>query len=445
MTINDPSDVMTIAFVSIEYPPRLFGGLGAYITDITDAFTGLGHDMIIATPNENNSLPVHEIQGGGEGECNVKDNLDNVKGEIEVFRQQSLSDRDTAELFLSQETWDTWGDMGVDFLCDLLSYNHLAASRIVELMRNGRSIDICVGHDWLDLPAAMTIKKETGIPTIYHVHSTEAGRSLGNLNPQIQRFENRSANYVDALITVSNAMKDELVSMGVPQDKIYVCYNGVDVKRFDPENARPSNISKLRKEYGIGESDRVVLFIGRLEEVKGAAKLVLAMPDVLEKYPDTKLVLVGKGTQEGLIRGMISDNHLESSVLLNTDYLPDDEKIDHYAMSDVCVFPSFYEPFGIVAIEAMAMEKSVVVGARGTSGLREIVVTPPSDNPTGMHVNPHDPQDIAWGITEIFDSGYAKVWGKNGRKRVLEMFTWEVVSRQTLDVYRNVIAKVERV
>ena len=431
MNANNPTDdALTIAFVSIEYPPRLFGGLGAYATDITDAFTGLGHNVIIATPNENNSLPTHEMLGDGA---------------IEVFRPQSLYDRDTLELFLSQETWDTWGDQGVDFLCDLLSYNHIAASRIVELVRNGRSVDICVGHDWLDLSAAMTVKKETGIPTIFHVHSTEAGRSLGNLNPQIQRFENRSANYVDALITVSNAMKDELVSMGLPQDKIYVCYNGVDVKRFDPKNARPSNISRLRKQYGMGEDDRVVLFIGRLEEVKGADKLVLAMPHVLEKHPNTKLVLVGSGTQEGLIRGMIADNGLEDSVVLNTDFLADDEKIDHYAMSDVCVFPSLYEPFGIVAIEAMAMEKPVVVGAKGTSGLREIVVTPPSDKPTGMHVNPHDPQDIAWGINELFDGGHEIEWGKNGRKRVLEMFTWDKVARQTLDVYRDVIAKVKGV
>ena len=429
MSVDNPTnDAMTIAFVSIEYPPRLYGGLGAYVTDITDTFTGLGHDVIIATPNENNSLPTHEIPGNGK---------------IEVFRPQSLPDRDTLELFFSQETWDIWGDQGADFLCDLHSYNHLAASRIVELVRNGRPVDICVGHDWLDLSAAMTIKKETGIPTIFHVHSTEAGRSLGNLNPQIQRFENRSANYVDALITVSNAMKDELISMGLPRDKIYVCYNGVDINRFDPKNARPSNISRLKKQYGIKKNDRVVFFVGRLEEVKGADKLVLAMPDVLVKYPDTKLVLVGSGTQEGLIRGMISDNGLEKSVVLNTDFLADDEKIDHYAMSDVCVFPSLYEPFGIVAIEAMAMEKPVVVGAKGTSGLREIVVTPPSGKPTGMHVNPHDPQDIAWGITELFDGGHEKEWGKNGRKRVLDMFTWDRVARQTLDVYRDVIAKVK--
>jgi len=80
---------------------------------------------------------------------------------------------------------------------------------------------------------------------------------------------------------------------------------------------------------------------------------------------------------------------------------------------------------------------------RGTSGLREIVVTPPSGNPTGMHVNPHDPQDIAWGITTLFESGREKEWGRNGRRRVLEMFTWDTVTRQTLDVYRTVIREVK--
>jgi len=339
---------LAIAFVSIEFPPRIFGGLGAYTTDIITAFTELGHSVMIATPNENGSLPSHET-------------LDGVK----VYRPQSISDRNTLELFLSQETWDIWGDGGVDFLCDLFSYNHLAASRIIQQVRGGQTVDVCVGHDWLDLPAAMTVKKETGIPTIFHVHSTEVGRSLGSPNPQIQRLEGRSTNYVDALITVSSAMKDELVSMGVPRDKIYVCYNGVDVKKFDPGNARKRNVTKLRKRYGINAGDRVILFIGRLEPVKGADKLVLAMPPVLEKYPRTKLILVGSGTREGMVRGIISDHGLEGSVVLNTDFLPDDEKIDHYAMSDVCVFPSLYEPFGIVAIEAMAMEVPVVVGAKG--------------------------------------------------------------------------------
>jgi glycogen(starch) synthase len=425
MVHDTDNNRLSIAFVSIEYPPRIFGGLGSYTTDIINAFTELGHRVVIATPNEGGSLPPYEVV-----DC------------VDVYRPQSISDRNTLELLLSQETWDTWGDQGVDFLCELLSYNHLAASEIIQLVRNGLILDICVGHDWLDLPAAMTIKRETGIPTIFHVHSTEVGRSLGNSNPQIQRLESRSADYVDALITVSHAMKDELVSMGVPKDKIFVCHNGVDVKKFDPSNARKGNITKLRKKYGIKKGDRLVLFIGRLETVKGADKLVQSMPQVLEKYPATKLVVVGSGTQEGLIRSIISDKGLESSVLINTDFLADDEKIDHYAMSDVCVFPSFYEPFGIVAIEAMAMGKPVVVGARGTSGLREIVITPPSDKPTGMHVNPHDPQDIAWGINMLFESRHEKEWGNNGRERVLEMFTWDTVARRTLDVYREVIYQV---
>ncbi|MBN1134157.1 MAG: glycosyltransferase family 4 protein [Methanosarcinaceae archaeon] len=425
MAYDIDNNHLSIAFVSIEYPPRIFGGLGAYTIDIINAFTELGHRVVIATPNEGDSLPSYEVV-----DC------------VDVFRLQPISDRNTLELFLSQETWDTWGDQGVDFLCELLSYNHLAASEIIKLVRNGEILDICVGHDWLDLPAAMTIKRETGIPTIFHVHSTEVGRSMGNSNPQIQRFESRSADYVDAIITVSHAMKDELIFMGVPKDKIFVCYNGVDVKKFDPAKARTGNIAKLRKEYGINKSDRVVLFIGRLEPVKGADKLVQAMPLVLEKNPSTKLVVVGSGTQEGLIRSIISDNSLEGSVLINTDFLADDEKLDHYAMSDVCVFPSLYEPFGIVAIEAMAMGKPVVVGARGTSGLREIVITPPSDKPTGMHVNPHDPQDIAWGINTLFESKNEKEWGSNGLERVLEMFTWDTVARRTLDVYREIICQV---
>ncbi|MEM3551951.1 MAG: glycosyltransferase, partial [Candidatus Bathyarchaeia archaeon] len=89
--------------------------------------------------------------------------------------------------------------------------------------------------------------------------------------------------------------------------------------------------------------------------------------------------------------------------------------------------------------EAMAMAKPVVVGAHGVVGFREQVVSSGSDQ-NGIHVNGEDPADIAWGIKETLkDPQNAKTWGENGRKRVLQYFTWRKTAEQTLEIYQALI------
>ena len=100
-----------------------------------------------------------------------------------------------------------------------------------------------------------------------------------------------------------------------------------------------------------------------------------------------------------------------------------------------------YEPFGIVCLEAMAMEKPVVVGARGVVGFKEQVLSSGPDQ-NGVHVNGEDPLDIAWGINETLkDPEKARNWGENGRKRVIEYFTWQKVADETIKIYETLIKK----
>jgi glycosyltransferase involved in cell wall biosynthesis len=132
---------------------------------------------------------------------------------------------------------------------------------------------------------------------------------------------------------------------------------------------------------------------------------------------------------------------IKDNVVYRFDFVPEDERILSYAAADVCVFPSVYEPFGIVSLEAMSMEKPVVVGARGVVGFREQVISSgPSQN--GLHVNGEDASDIAWAIKETLrDPQGAKVWGQNGRKRVLEYFTWEKTAKETIEIYETLLQK----
>jgi glycogen synthase len=149
-------------------------------------------------------------------------------------------------------------------------------------------------------------------------------------------------------------------------------------------------------------------------------------------------VVLGKGELEEPVRQRVRDLGLEANVHLRYEFVPEDERIAHYAASDLTVFPSTYEPFGIVTLEAMAMGKPAVAGARGTVGFREQVV-PSGPGQTGLHVDGAAAGDIAWGLIEALrDRERLRSWGENGRRRVLESFTWDQAARKTLAVYEAV-------
>ncbi len=183
----------------------------------------------------------------------------------------------------------------------------------------------------------------------------------------------------------------------------------------------------------------MLFFIGRLVTVKGADKLVESMPNVLKEFPKTKLVLLGIGDMEVDIKNRIKELGLENSIVLRNEFVSEEERILHYAASDIVILPSLYEPFGIVCTEAMSMAKPVVVGARGTSGFREQIVGS-GMNQCGFHINPFDPNDIAWGIKQILELEDKGVQlGRNGRKRAVEVFSWDAVAKRTLDIYKEFV------
>jgi len=164
----------------------------------------------------------------------------------------------------------------------------------------------------------------------------------------------------------------------------------------------------------------------------------MSLPFVLKDFPETKLIIVGIGEELENITRIANELKVDDRVFIRSEWLKEEEKIAHFALADVCVFPSLTEPFGIVCSEAMSMEKPVVVGAAGeVSGFKEQVI-PFGEEKTGIHVNGSNPEDIAWGIKSVFEnSREAKKWGKNGRKRVKELFNWELVVKKTLKVYES--------
>jgi glycogen(starch) synthase len=416
---------MKIAVLVYEYPPKIVGGLGTYAAEITRKFVLMDHDVTVFTMNDDGgTLPTREIWRG-----------------IEIHRPLHLDVSDSLPDVIADDI-KKWG-RGLNLFGKLLVYNYLTASKLVNelIKKEGINYDVVVAHDWLSVMGGVTVKKETGLPLAFHVHSTEKGRTLGNGSSVVSNIELRGANMADMIVTVSYAMKDELVQLGFPKDKIEVSYNGVDPQKYNPANFAAEDVRRIREYYGIKDGDFMILFLGRLVGVKGIDKLIMSLQHVLRKIPTAKLVIVGVGELQEYLTNLTRTMRLDEYVKFRFDFIPEEERILHYAACDVAVFPSFYEPFGIVALEAMSMEKPVVVGATGVSGMREIVICRGEDQ-CGYHIDPNNPSDIAWGIISALENPERRKWlGQNGRKRVLNEFTWTKIAEKTVELYEKIVKR----
>lgn len=413
---------MKIAVFVYEYPPKIVGGLGTYAAEITRKFVLNDHDVTVLTMNDDEgSMPIREIWRG-----------------IEVHRPLHLDISDSLPDVIAEDI-RKWG-RGLHFFGKLMVYNYFSAGKLINdlIKKEGMKYDVVVAHDWLSAMGGITVKRETGLPLAFHVHSTEKGRTMGTGSGVVSNIELRAGKMADMVVTVSYAMKDELVSLGFPKEKIQVSYNGVDPQKYNPENVSKEDVHRIRAKYGIMDDEFMILFLGRLVGVKGVDRLILAMPHILAKIPKAKLVIVGVGDLQEYLTNLTRMTKMDAYVKFCFDFIPEEERIMHYAACDLAVFPSFYEPFGIVALEAMSMEKPVVVGAAGVSGMREIVICCGPEQ-CGYHIDPNNPSDIAWGVVNALASPeWRKTLGKNGRKRVLAEFTWNKIAEKTVQLYETI-------
>jgi glycogen(starch) synthase len=414
---------MKLAVFVWEFPPRIVGGLGTYISEIAPRFVKMGSDVTVFTLNDG-TLEEHEVQNG-----------------IDVYRPKILNSEDVVPTVVADDI-RKWG-RGIRFFADLTMSNILSADRLVNnlVQKEHRTYDAIVVHDWLSIMGGMIGKRELSRPLIFHLHSTEKGRSLGEGSKTVRDLEFSGGERADHVVTVSYSMRDELISQGFPQGKINVVYNGVDPDKYDPQMVSAERVQQIRSRYDIKPDELMILFVGRIVVVKGVDRLVQAMTSVKKSIPKAKLVIVGTSDMQYSIEELAKTLKLEDRVKFRFEFISEEERIAHYAASDLCVFPSLYEPFGIVALEAMSMAKPVVVGATSGSGMREFVV-PNGPDKCGLHVNPYEPNDIAWGITSALeDIQKAREMGKNGRRLVLETYNWDAVSSRTLKLYEDLLQK----
>lgn len=408
---------MNIAYFVDEYPPFFRGGLGTYAKEMAEKLSKLDNRLFIFSRNVNNA-PVKE-----------------ERGNVGIYRPMLGSIDNMLSAMIPQEV-KRWSLEGQRFFGETLLYNVLTSSMLINEVAKREKIDLIVAHDWLASLAGCISKCNLRQPFVFHMHSAEQGRR-GNGSETVKSMEREAVNVADAVITVSYAMREHMISLGYSAEKIRVVYNGVDVEKYDMKKMSEEKIAEFKQKLGIGK-DLAILFIGRLNWVKGADVLLRAMPGILKEVPRAKLIILGSGEDEKMLLSLASSLGIEKNVIFEFKYVSEEERILHYAACDIAVFPSKYEPFGIVCTEAMSMGKPVIVGARGISGLREQVI-PSGESICGFHINPYDPEDIAkFCIAALKDESLREKMGKNARKRAVENFSWDKSAEQTLKIYREI-------
>ncbi|RLG18453.1 glycosyltransferase family 1 protein [Nanoarchaeota archaeon] len=286
------------------------------------------------------------------------------------------------------------------------------AKEIVKAVKN-IDFDLIHSHDWLTAPAAMAVKKLTGKPWIYTVHSTEWDRSGGSPWPEALAVETEGLRNADMIIAVSNRTKNMLIEKyGIPPEKIRVVYNATE-----PITYRGRKYSKM------------VLYLGRLTVQKGLYHFLHAAKLVLEKDPNVLFVIAGTGPDEDYLINLSIELGIHNNVVF-TGFVPDEEVKKLYGSASLYVLPSKSEPFGITVLEAMSAGTPVIVSKQ--TGVSEVIRN-------CIKVDFWDTRLMASAILEVLNyPSLMESLRANGYKD-LHRITWEDSARKTYNVYRDVL------
>ncbi|HID90919.1 TPA: glycosyltransferase family 1 protein, partial [Candidatus Bathyarchaeota archaeon] len=274
-------------------------------------------------------------------------------------------------------------------------------------------------------------------PLVATIHSTEHGRRNG-LHSDYERMIHEVEWWLTfeawRVICCSRYMSDHVHQvLGAPKDKLDVIPNGVRADEFRFEFER----NGFRRRFAHPQ-EKMVLYVGRLVFEKGIHVLINAIPRVLASIPNAKFVIVGEGGMRRPMEDLARALGVYDKAFF-TGFVDGRTLKALYQCADVCVFPSLYEPFGIVALEAMASGTPVVVS--DTGGLSEIV----EHDVTGVKVFPDNPDSLAWGLTRVLrDHEYAIRLAENARRKVSAVYDWDAIAERTVEVYERIMGEYER-
>ena len=379
-----------------EFPPRIIGGISTHVYHLSRALVEKGTSVRVITCDFPNA-PAEEIIDG-----------------VPVSRVDSGRVPES------------------NFLLWIYHLNSQMISKTTELFETER-FDLIHAHDWVVRRAAVELKNRLGLPLISTIHATEIGRG-GSLDGEYRRkvrdIERLLVEQSDGIICCSNYMLDHIqYVLGAVKTKIRVIPNGVEASRFN--NGRQPQLIPT----GVSEDRKTILYVGRIVREKGIFTLLDAFEKLREQGKDVSLILVGEGPLKEDLAKEVLRRKLNDRVKL-AGFVDEKKLVSLYNSSDAFVLPSHYEPFGMVALEAMASRVPVVVSDVG--GLSEIV----EDGITGVKVPASNPSTLAEGILRVLeDRELSEQLKENAYRAVQERYRWDMIAEKTIEAYRISFAK----
>jgi glycogen synthase len=382
--------------LSWEYPPLIEGGLARHVRKLAENLAAQDVEVHVLARGLEESPSEEELEG------------------VLIHRvTEPERPRDLSEFV-------TW-------------IEHMNADMLAAGVEVGdrHSFDVVHGHDWLVASAGDHLAKRFRCPLVVTIHATEFGRHQGwvDKHPQsyIHGVEHWMANRAERVVTCSAYMREHVADIyGLEEERISVIPNGIDPSELVPVD----DLDALRDRFAASD-ERLVLLVGRLVYEKGFHLALQALPGLTERLGDVRFIVAGSGTAE---RELIEQArelglHEHGSFL---GWIGDDVLHSLYRIADLTVVPSIYEPFGLVALEAMASGCPCLVA--DTGGLREVV--PNGD--VGLRFRSRDPESLGQMAERLLtDKDLCDRLVAEASEHVLG-FDWADVAQQVADVYREV-------
>jgi glycosyltransferase involved in cell wall biosynthesis len=386
---------MKILVLAWEFPPRIVGGISRHVAELYPELVKLGHEVHLLTV-EFGHAPRYEIVDG-----------------ICVHR---VSVGDSHDFF-------QW----------VAQMNESMGRHGGKLLQEDGPFQIIHAHDWLVADAAIALKHLFKVPLIATIHATEYGRYNG-LYTDTNRYINSKETILIAeawrVIVCSQYMQLELErAFKCAIDKVDVIFNGICQERKRPR--REFDFWRFRRRFA-ADQEKIVYYVGRLTYEKGIDVLLSAAPKVMwDLGGRAKFVIIGGGNADALKHQAWEMGIWHKCYF--TGFMSDEELNQFRRVADCAVFPSRYEPFGIVVLENFAAHIPVIVSDAG--GLPEVV----QHAKTGIVTQTANTNSLAWGILEVLKNpGYAQWLTDNAYQDLDRRFNWATLAKQTEQVYERV-------
>jgi glycogen(starch) synthase len=400
---RDPlgSPQMRVLVFSWEYPPVIEGGLARHVRKLSERLVAQGVEVHVLT---------REVPGGSAA-------TEHRQGVV-VHRVAQPGFPRELDAFLR---WVTRLNTTMTTRARTLTAAH--------------EFDLVHSHDWLVADAARATARRIARPWLVTVHATEHGRHQGwvTTHPQstIHAAERAMVHQADHVITCSRYMRGHVTEVfGITPGRVTALRNGIDPADLQPV---AEDLPALRARFAAPEQ-RLVLLVGRLVHEKGFHLALEALAPLTRARGDVRFVVAGTGTAEQELRRRSRSLALERYGRF-LGWVDDDTLHSLYRVGDLCVVPSLYEPFGIVALEAMASGCPCIVA--DTGGLREVV---PAGETVGLRVSAGDPQALGTALARMLgDDALRARLSTAAREHVLR-YDWSRVAEATRAVYARLLA-----